>query len=147
VKLIARGWNRNMGDNVIANVDLTQAQTSRDPSRNIHFDKEPVIFSAVGEVSIDWGKSVTLGGKYRWELELSTEEIVRLFKNKLGSELDVDLLENHGFTVSDTLKKKMIGNIKIADLTLGELANLAAPAEPASTPAAAEPVARFPRRI
>ncbi|WLB55048.1 hypothetical protein AB7008_45980 [Bradyrhizobium sp. 521_C7_N1_3] len=48
------------------------------------------------------------------------------------------LLDHHGFTVSDALQKKMIGNIKIADLTLGELAKLSSPVEEvASTPEAA----------
>lgn len=152
MKVTARGWARNMGDTIIADVDLTEAAVRRDPDRNIRFGADPVVFKKpLGDVSIDWATRVTMGGKYRFEIQLSTDEIIRLFKLKLGSKLDVDLLDDHGFSVSDDLKKRMIGSIKLADLTIGDLAKLTSTpsaeeeAEAVSSPATVTPFRR--RRI
>jgi len=149
MKVTARGWGRNMGDNVIADVDLTEAAVTRDPNRKITFDNDPVVFRTGSGVNIDWGKRVNLGGKYRWEFELTTDEIIRLFRAKVGSELGVDLLDQHGFTVSEDLQKKILAGIKLADLTIGDLAKLGAAspssaAEPTSQPA---PITPFRRRF
>jgi hypothetical protein len=35
--------------------------------------------------------------------------------------LDVDLIDDHGFTVSDELRKRLLGEIKLADLTIETL--------------------------
>jgi hypothetical protein len=139
MKVTARGWGRNMGDNVIADVDLAEASVSRDPNRRISFDKDPTVFRTGEGVNIDWGKRVNLGGRYRWEVELTTDEIIYLFRMKVGAVLDVDLLEHHGFSVSEELQKKMLSSIKLADLTIGDLAKLGAAApseqpEPAPIP-------------
>jgi hypothetical protein len=40
----------------------------------------------------------------------------------------VYLLDHQGFTVSPELQKRLLGQIKLADLTLGDLAGIAAPA-------------------
>jgi hypothetical protein len=148
MKVTARGWGRDMGETVIADVDLTEAAVRRDPDRTISFGQDPIVFrKPIGGVSVDWGSRVTMGGKYRWEIQLNTDEIIRLFKLKLGSELDVDLLDDHGFTVSDDLKKRMIGSIKLADLTIGDLAKLSStPAEEEETPTPAT-VTPFRRRV
>jgi hypothetical protein len=137
-----------MGDNILAQVDLTEASVSFDPNRRITFDKDPTIFRTAEGVNIDWGKPVNLGGRYRWEVELTTEEIIYLFRTKVGSELDVSLLEQHGFTVSEDLQKKVLGSIKLADLTIGDLAKLGAtaPAEQPK-PAPAPRIDPFRRRL
>ena len=153
MKVTARGWGRDMGENVIADVDLTETAVTRDPSRTISFGNDPVVFRTGDGVSIDWGKRVILSGRYRWEVHLTTEEIMRLFRAKVGSELNVDLLDEHGFTVSEDLQKKILGSIKLADLTIGDLAKLGAASprassletsEPASQPA---PITPFRRRF
>jgi hypothetical protein len=127
-----------MGENVIADIDLTVAAVTRDPNRTINFGNDPIVFRTGSGVSIDWGKRVNMGGRYRWEVELATDEIIRLFRMKVGSELDVSLLEQHGFTVSEDLQKKILGSIKLADLTIGDLAKLGA----ASSPEASEPTSQ-----
>jgi hypothetical protein len=148
MKVTARGWGRNMGDNVIADVDLTEASVTRDPNRLINFDKDPTIFRTGEGVNIDWGKRVNLGGRYRWEVELTTEEIIHLFRTKVGSELGVDLLEQHGFSVSEALKKRVLGSIKLADLTIGDLAKLGATAPSEQPkPASAPGITPFRRRL
>jgi hypothetical protein len=129
MKVTARGWSRNMGDNIIASCDLTEQIVSRDPTRRINFGNDPAVFRTSDGLSIDWGKPVNFSGKYRWEVELTTAEIIQLFRAKIGSELDVDLLEQHGFTISDDLQKRILSSIKLADLTIGDLAKLSA-AEP-----------------
>ena len=47
-------------------------------------------------------------------------------KASYGRELDVDLLEK-GFTVSEALKKKILSEINLIDLTLGDLIGNATP--------------------
>jgi hypothetical protein len=137
-----------MGDNVLANVDLTEAAVSRDPNRRVTFDKDPTIFRNGYGVNIDWGKRVNLSGRYRWEVELSTAEIIHLFRMKVGSELDVDLLEEHGFTISEELQKKILSGIKLADLTIGDLAKLGAAAPtPQAEPESAPRISPFRRRL
>ena len=149
MRVTARGWSRNMGDNVIADIDLTEAAVTRDPTRRITFGNEPTVFRTGDGVSIDWGKRVNMGGKYRWEVELTTDEIIRLFRVKVGSELDVGLLEQHGFTVSEDLQKKILGGIKLADLTIGDLARLGAASSPEASESTSQPVpiTPFRRRI
>jgi hypothetical protein len=148
MKITARGWSRNMGDNVIADIDLTEATYSRDPNRRISYGGDPTVFRTAGGVSIDWGKRVTLSGSYRWEVELTTDEIIGLFKKKVGSELHVELLEEHGFTVSEEFQKKVLSGIKLADLTIGDLAKLSggSPSAQSSTPPSPAP-APVPARV
>jgi hypothetical protein len=146
MKITARGWKRDMGENVIGNKDLDRCSASQDPNRRIHFDRDPVIFKGFTEVSIDWGKSLSLNGKYRLETHLSREDVLHLFKTMYGTELDVDLLEQEGFTVSPELQKKMLGTIKLADLTIGDLAALGSPTQEAPQAEATKPVSKFPIR-
>jgi hypothetical protein len=135
MKITARGWSRNMGDNTIANCELSELTSSRDHTRNIHFGRDPVLFKGSSEVSIDWGMRLNYSGKYRMEVHISRDDVMQLFKTMYGSQLDVDLLEHHGFTVADDLKKKVLGEIKLADLTIGDLAGIVAKPEPQEAPA------------
>src|ERR1700733_3823723 len=143
MKITARGWGRHVCDNTIAGCDLPALASSRDVRRNIHFERTPVLFKGHSEVSIDWGMRLNYSGKYRMEVHLSQDDVMHLFKTMYGSQLDVDLLEHHGFTVADDLKKKVLGEIKLADLTIGDLAGLAA--KPESQEAFAP--SAFPRRL
>lgn len=147
MELKARGWGRNMGPRVIADINLSEMMASRDPNKGIYYN-QPGLFRIYGEVSVAWSQTLRFTGDYRMQLDLSTADIVKLFKTALGSQLDVDLLDEHDFTVSDELKKRLLGSIKLSDLTIGDLAGLAAPAEkqekPEDPPAQVRP---FPRRI
>jgi hypothetical protein len=93
------------------------------------------IFKDFSEIGIHWRQKMSYTGNYRMEVNFSTEEIIHLFKAWNGNVLDVDLIDNHGFKVSDELRKRLIGEIKLADLTIGDLAGIASkkeetPAEP-----------------
>ena len=145
MKVTARGWNRNMGENVIGDHVLTELPVRRDPSQSLNRSK-PTIFKSFGEVSVQWVQTLRYTGDYRVEVNLTRSDVVRLFKAIFGSELDVDLLDEHGFTVSPELQRSLIGKIKLADLTIGDLAGLSTPstkeAEPEETPATVRPFLR-----
>jgi hypothetical protein len=68
--------------------------------------------------------------------------ILKLMKASYGRELDVDLLDK-GFTLFEALKKKVLSEIKIADLTIGDLAKLgASSSEPESNTGSVSPLRR-----
>jgi hypothetical protein len=137
-----------MGDNTLVEHDLTNASVSKDHTRRISFDVPPVVFKGFTEVSIDWGMKLNYSGNYRMELKLSSEEIMHLFKAKFGTELRTHLLDEDGFTVSDELKKRILGGIKLSDLTIGDLAGIAAtPAAKVEEPAPTPPASPFRRRL
>ncbi len=142
MKVTARGWNRNMGDNIIVDNDLSDLAVSRDPSRYILFDRQPAVFRSSHNISIDWGKKLNYSGNYRMEVELSCSDILALFRTMFGSELDVDLVEEHGFTVSPELQKRILGTIKLADLTIGDLATLGSPTTKETPAEPAKPLIR-----
>jgi hypothetical protein len=67
-----------------------------------------------------------------------------LWNDAIAAELDVDLLDR-GFTLSEALKKKVLSEIKLADLTIGDLAKLGAgPSEPESNSGSIFPLRRRP---
>jgi hypothetical protein len=123
-----RGWNRDMGKNTLSEVDLTEIRPVRDTNKLVQFNGTS-IFNGFGEVCIHWRQKMSYTGNYRMEVNFSASEIVHLFKAWNGSVLDVDLIDNHGFTVSDELKKRLLGEIKLADLTIGDLAGIASKKE------------------
>jgi hypothetical protein len=61
------------------------------------------------------------------DLTFTQGDIFKLFKTSYGRELDIDLLDQ-GFTISEDLKKRILSEIKLADLTIGDLAKLGASA-------------------
>jgi hypothetical protein len=66
-------------------------------------------------------------GNYRLAVKLTHADIRKLFKTAFGSELNVNLLEEHGFTVSEDLKQAVLKTVKFADLTVGQLVSMTAP--------------------
>jgi hypothetical protein len=60
-------------------------------------------------------------GDYRVKLQLTDLDVIRLFRASYGTELDVDLLEKHEFTISEKLQNAILSKIKLTDLTLGQL--------------------------
>jgi len=141
-----RGWNRNMGKKTLSNVDLTGISAIRDSNKTLQWHGTS-IFKGFGEVGIHWRQKMSYTGNYRMEINFSSSDIVHLFKAWNGRQLDVDLIDTHGFTVSDELRKRLLGEIKLADLTIGDLAGIASKKEekPEEVPATVQPI--FRRRL
>lgn len=123
MEITMRGWNRNMGTRKIANHDLSEMRVSRDPSKGVYFN-QPGLFKSYGEVSVAWGQEFHLTGNFRVQVDFTRSDVAKLFKTMFGSELDAETLEEYGFTLSPDLKKKLLSEIKLADLTIGDLAGL-----------------------
>jgi hypothetical protein len=47
-----------------------------------------------------------------------------MFRQMFGNELDINLLDKHGFTMSDDLKSRALRTLKLENITLGDLAAL-----------------------
>jgi hypothetical protein len=123
-----RGWGRDMGTKTVASHDLAQFHISDDSKKNIRWST-PGLFARYGDVTVAWGQTLKYTGDYRMQVQFSESDIMQLFKASYGRELDIDLLKN-GFTVSDALKKRILSEIKLADLTIGDLAKLGAGSSP-----------------
>jgi hypothetical protein len=139
-----RGWNRDMGTKTMVTHDLSQFRVSNDPQHTIGWSR-PGLFARYGEVTVAWGQTLQHQGSYRMDLKFSQDDVFKLFKASYGRELDVDLLDN-GFTVSEDLKKRMLSEIKLADLTIGDLAKLgagSASTEPKEETAVVKPFRRL----
>lgn len=124
MEIKARGWNRDMGTWTIADHDLSELTVSKDPHKSVRFGQGAGLFKSYGEVSVAWGQKLHYTGNYRVQVDYTRSDVVKLFKAMFGSEIDVGLLDEFGFTVSPDLKKKLLGEIKFVDLTIGELAGL-----------------------
>ena len=146
MKVSLRGWNRDMGKNALTDVDLTEIRPLRDTSKTVSWDGVS-IFKGFGEIGIHWRQKMSYTGNYRMEVNFDTSEIVHLFKAWNGTVLDVDLIDDHGFTVSDELRKRLLGEIKLADLTIGDLAGIASKKEDKPKEPETGTLRRFPRRV
>src|ERR1700729_1068014 len=102
MEVTARGWGRNMGDKELGSIDVSELRLNKDQNKRLWFNS-PQIFSSWPNVEVHWGKELHMTGRYRMEIKLTRADIVRLFKASFGTELDVDLLRDYGFTVSDDL--------------------------------------------
>jgi hypothetical protein len=144
MKVTARGWNRNMGENELASIDITELRLSRDQNRRLSFSS-PALFDSGLEVH--WGQELHFTGNYRMELHLTSLDIMKLFKANFGTELSLSLIERHGFTVSDEPKKAILKTVKLKDVTLGQLVEMTegeADSDPATEERTEEPEASRP---
>jgi hypothetical protein len=139
-----RGWGRDMGTKTLVTHDLSEFRISNDPNHTIR-SNSPGLFARFGAVTVAWKQKLQHQGSYRMDLKFSQADVFKLFKASYGRELDVDLLES-GFKISEALKKRMLSEIKLADLTIGDLAKLGAGAS-ASEPDDASAVVRPLRSI
>jgi hypothetical protein len=124
MQIAVRGWSRDMGTTEIMNNELTELSASIDRRRTVYRDKPPTIFKTFRSfpaISIAWHQELQLMGNYRMDLQFSRSDVLRLFKETFGSELDVDLIETHGFTISDELKEAISKTVKVKDMTLGDM--------------------------
>ena len=143
-----RGWSRDMGTHRLVELDLPEMATSRDPNQTV-WSNRPGMFRSYGQISIAWKQGLNKTGNFRMQADFTRGDIAKMFKAMFGSEIDAETLEEYGFTLADDVKKKLLGEIKLADLTLGDLAGIAAPkketaAEEEPTPAT---VRLFRRRL
>lgn len=145
MEITLRGWGRDMGTKTLVNHDLSEFRINSDPEQTIYWST-PGLFARYGSVTVAWGQKLQHQGSYRMDLKFSQDDMFKLFKASYGRELDVDLLEQ-GFTISEELKKRMLGEIKLADLTIGDLAKLGAGAAAAPEPKAEPAVIKPFRRI
>jgi hypothetical protein len=109
MKIQARGLRRDVGWNLIGDQDL-----------NCGF-----MDGGNGDtIQITWSNYLRLGGDYWVRTEVTPSDVVEMFKQMFGSELDINLLDKHGFTISDDLKSRALRTLKLENITLGDLAAL-----------------------
>jgi hypothetical protein len=144
MEITLRGWARDMGTKTLVTHDLSEFRIGNDPNHTIRWSS-PGLFARYGAVTVSWGQKLQHQGSYRMDLKFSQDDVFKLFKASYGRELDVDLLE-HGFKISEALKKRMLSEIKLTDLTIGDLAKLGA-STPASEPDDASAMIKSLRRI
>jgi len=146
MKLKARGWGRNMGNTTIADIDVGELKVRREANKPVSFGS-PGFFDVDGEISIAWGKTMHLGGDYRLQVDYSYDEVAKMFRAAFGSRLTPEILERCGLTLSDELQKAALSKVKVADLTLGDLAKMVAPPAEEAPAAETPAVVPFRRRV
>jgi hypothetical protein len=128
MEITAHGWNRNMGETQLVNIDVSELSLSKDENKNITWQKPGLFASsrhgAFFGVEIHLTKEIKMTGSYRLKVKLTRSDILCLFRTVFGDELKVSLIEEHGFTVSAELTKAMLKTVKLTDLTLGELMDM-----------------------
>ena len=99
-----------MGETEIANIDLAQLRISTDPQKTVYRDK-PSIFNSIFRVGVHWFQKLRFTGNYRMEVDFEDSDVIQLFKTRFGTELDADLVSEHGFTISPELEKVVLGEL------------------------------------
>ena len=127
MKITVRGWSRDMGTKEVIDLRLAEVSLNNDRQRYIYREK-PGIFTEPGRIFIAWFQQLRHMGDYRMEMELSNEDLLRLFKAKFGTELREWLVDDEGFTISAELTKRALRTVKLADVTLADLAAMSATA-------------------
>jgi hypothetical protein len=139
-----------MGETVLVDHELDELAVSQSEKRTTYRGRPPTIFNGFfSKLYIAWHQRLQLMGNYRMEIKLSKSDVLRLFKCMYGRQLDADLIEQYGFTISEDLKKAVLKTVKLTDVTLGELASMTA--QDAEEPSVEQPPAQvrslFRRRI
>jgi|GEM_PF-2836713 len=125
-----RGWNRDMGTSSLIELDLADIKVSPDETRSVGWNR-PGLFKSKGfyrsldRVWVAWKQQLNRTGNFRMEVELKPSDVAQLFKAMFGTELDSETLKRCGLSLSPELKKQVLGEIKLSDLTIGDLAGLA----------------------
>lgn len=141
MKITARGWSRNMGTNELGDIPVSELHLSKDQNQYLHWDCH-AIFSKWPNVEVHWTKDIRLTGSYRMEIHFTRDDIVRLLKATMGTELDVDLIERYGFTISPAFSRAILSKVKLTDITVGDLVKMtdaASKTEPVAEEKPAEP--------
>lgn len=145
MKLSTRGWGRDMGTRELVDLDLSGMPLNRDPHQTI-WSHRPGIFRTDFRVNVAWKQELNKTGNYRMEASFTSGDVARLFRAMFGTEVDADTLERCGLTLSADLKKQVLSEIKLADLTLGDLAGLTGKEEKPVEEPAPKPQPRLFRR-
>jgi hypothetical protein len=118
-------------------MELSELPLSHDPRRWLQY-KGKGLFHSYNGPEVHWGQELKMTGDYRVELKFSNRDVFQLFKAMNGTTLDVDLLDDHGFTVSPALRQRILRTVKLADLTLADLTGMnegpTAASEPSQKP-------------
>jgi hypothetical protein len=134
MKITVRGWGRDMGETPIIDNNLFNFKHSEDGT--VYRDT-PVLYGISNGVRMSWFQSLRLTGNYRMDVQLSRDEVVRLFKYAFGSELELHDVKRYGLTFSPELVKHILKAVKLTDLTLGDLVAMSS-ASPDDQPETAE---------
>jgi hypothetical protein len=118
MKITVRGWNRDMGEKVIANHFLPVVKHSENGTA---YRDHPVMYNGGGGVTVAWYQQLKLTGNYRMEVNLSYYDVKRLFGSTFGWVLNSSLIEKDGFTMTPEFVKAVLRTVKLTDLTLGDL--------------------------
>jgi hypothetical protein len=140
-----------MGHNVIGNPFLLTTEYRE--SGSLRRD-ETIIYRGGRGVVVSWSKDLRLSGSYRMDVEFGPDDIMRLFKIYFGSELQKALIERYGLTFSEEVVASILKNVKLTDVTLGDLLKAMspekkddeAPREEHASEAQPANVTAFPRR-
>lgn len=78
MKVVARGWQRDCGANVIADMDLSCVK----PQRQVDTYRSDTVYISngdlKGEVVVSWRATIGLSGNYLCELKLDDGDILQL---------------------------------------------------------------------
>jgi hypothetical protein len=134
MQITARGWGRDMGTNVIGDIPVSEMRLSKDQNQYLHWNSH-ALFSTGPYVEVHWTRDIRMTGSYRMEIHFTRADIVRLLTATMGTELDVDLIDQYGFTVSPELTRAILSKVKLTDITVGDLVKMtdgASKTEPAA---------------
>ncbi len=138
MKITARGWGRDMGENVIGNPFLLSTEYRERGS--LRWD-ETIIYRGGLGITVSWSQDLRLSGSYRMDVHFSPDDIMRLFKCYFGSELQKRPVERYGLTFSDEVVESMLSKVKLTDMTLGDLMKAMNADKAAGEPTASEEAA------
>jgi hypothetical protein len=119
MKITLRGWSRDMGKHPLIEWDLSSIEeANHDPEHWTPCD--PTIFQQPTELLIQWQQELRYVGNYRMRIQLSDDDILRLFRTRFGTKLKLSLVEK-GFEVSPELTKHIFRTVKLSEVTLDDL--------------------------
>jgi hypothetical protein len=130
VRVTVRGWNRNMGETVIGNHSLPMMKYS---PGGWAYSNQPCLYEGSDNITVAWFQPLKLTGNYRMEVQLTRDDVMKLFKGLFGSKIQQGLVERYGLTFSPEVVKSVLKTVKLTDLTLGDLIAMSAESQPEET--------------
>ena len=121
MKISVHGWGRNMGTDVLAEINLKDLEISDDMNGAVSRGRPKMFLRLYTDTLVAWCQKLRHMGEYYFAVELSDDDILHLYKSKFGTELTCWELDSGGFTVSPELAKRILSTIKLTDITLGQL--------------------------
>jgi hypothetical protein len=84
-------------------------------TKTVYRDK-PSIFNSIFRVGVHWFQKLRFTGNYNMEVDFEDSDVIQLFMARFGTELDADLVSEHGFNISPELEKVVLGRINTKSL-------------------------------